>query len=70
MTVESIRAQLSEVINNMEGTLDGEMILSAVVVVRTKTGIHTVTTHEEAFYGLIGMLECAKVDLIEEALER
>lgn len=65
-----IRIQLAEVMASVEEGLGDDMVLSVVVVVRTKKDIKTFNTTNEPFYELLGMLEVAKVELIEEALER
>jgi len=69
-TPTPIRVQLADVMASVEEGLGEEMVLSVVVVVRTKGRIQTFNTTNEPFYELLGMLEVAKVDLIEEALER
>jgi len=65
-----IRVQLDDIMAAVKEGMEGEMVLSAVVVVRTKDHIQTFNTTDDPFYQLLGMLEAAKVDLIEEALER
>jgi len=62
--------QLDDIMAAVKEGMEGEMVLSAVVVVRTKDHIQTFNTTDDPFYQLLGMLEAAKVDLIEEALER
>lgn len=69
-TPTPIRMQLTDVMASVEEGLGDEMVLSAVVIVRTKKRIQTFNTTNEPFYELLGMLEVAKDELIEEALER
>lgn len=64
-----IRLQIAELLKIAEDDLGDEMILAAVVIVRTKTRVQTYQTTESQYYELLGLLEVAKDDLISMAKE-
>lgn len=63
----NIHAQLDDVMKAAEVEFEGEMVISAILIVRTGDRIHTCHSPRET-YELLGLLEMSKVSLID-ALE-
>ena len=60
----TIHAQLKDVMKSAEVEFEGEMVISAILIVRTNDRIHTCHSTRPA-YELLGLLEMSKVALID-----
>ena len=60
-----INVQLDHVVKAAEAELDGELVVSAILIVRTSDRMHTFHS-SKPIYELLGLLELSKVALLEE----